>query len=109
MSEWTDLCEREQARGGEVIAVTLTRASMQELASDVLSGASLGEIEFFDRDGNVTDGPTLAVCGARIGQLFNVAAGRKEVEFTPLAEADAVTVRDADGQTRTMTIAPAPA
>jgi hypothetical protein len=102
LGEWNDLCEREQAQGGEVIAASLTRASMQEMASDVLGAASLGEIGFFDRDGSPVAEPPPGTCGGRVGSLFNVAAGNKEVEFTPLAEADTVTVRDADGQTRTV-------
>jgi hypothetical protein len=100
LSDWTGLCERECERGGEVVAVSLTRASMQEMAGDVLSAASLGEVEFFDRDGSPVDGPARVACGARVGQLFNVAAGNKEVEFTPLADEDTATVRDADGTTR---------
>jgi hypothetical protein len=104
-SEWRDLCERERERGGEVIAVSLTRASMQEMASDVLSAASLGEIKFFDRAGGPVTEPPPGTCGGRIGSLFNVAAGGREVEFAPLAEADTVTVRDADGQARTVLLA----
>jgi len=104
MAEWTGLCEREAELGGEVIAVTLTRASVQELASDVLRSASLGEIHFTDQDGNPRPGPDVAACGARIGQMYNVAAGRKEVDFTPLADTDTITVRDADGQTRVIAL-----
>jgi NAD(P)-dependent dehydrogenase (short-subunit alcohol dehydrogenase family) len=105
MSEWAALCERACEQGGEVIAVTLTRAGAQALANDVLSAASGGEIEIFDRDGCPACGPPPGACGGRIDKLFNVAAGRREVEYTPLAEADTVTVRDADGSTRTVALA----
>jgi hypothetical protein len=91
-SDWADLCNREHERGGEVIAVTLTRQSMQDLAGDMLSAASLVE-------------PQAGACGARIVAMFNEAAGSKEVDFTPLAEADTATVRDADGQTRVIDFA----
>jgi hypothetical protein len=101
-SDWTDLCYREHEQGGEVIAVSLTRQSMQELAGDVLGAASLGVISFTDPDGHALDGPPAGTCGGRIGNLFNEADGGREVDFTPLAEADTVTVRDADGSVRTI-------
>lgn len=106
-SDWTDLCNREHERGGEVIAVALTRQSMQELASDVLGTASLGGLAFTDLAGNPLDGPPAGSCGGRIGSLFNEADDGREVDFTPLAEADTATVRDADGSVRTIAFAAA--
>lgn len=106
MSDWTGLCEREKERGGEVIGVALTAKSMRELATDILSDAST-PTRVYDKDGVLVEGVPgdRVTAGGRVGQLFNVAEGRKEVEFTPLADADTVTVRDADRQTRTVALA----
>lgn len=103
-SDWTELCEREQASGGEVIAVTLTRQAMQDLAGDILASGGLVTL---DKDGNRIEGMPSGACGGRIGSLFNVAAGNREVDFTPLADADTATVRDADGTTRVISLAAA--
>lgn len=100
-SDWTDLCNREHERGGEVTAVTLTAQSMRELAGDIL--ADTGSVTYlYDKDGNPVTGPPgdHVVAGGRIGSLINEAAGGREVDFTPLAEADTATVRDADGSVR---------
>ena len=107
LSEWNDLCEREWERGREVVAVTLTRESAQDLATDVMGALGVADVRFVDMDGNPVAGLPSGAYGGRIGQLLNVAAGGKMVEYTPLADADTVTVRDADGQTRTVALAAA--
>lgn len=88
VSEWHALCERERDRGGEVIALALTNAGAQEMAADVFLSRGIG---------------TFPAC--RIGAVSNLAAGGAEVEFATGADADTVTVRDADGQTRVIALA----
>ena len=88
VGEWRVLCERERARGGEVIALALTNPSAQEMAADVFLSQGIG---------------TFSAC--RIGAVCNLAAGGAEVEFTAGADADAITVRDADGQARVIALA----
>ena len=88
VGEWRVLCERERARGGEVIALALTNPSAQEMAADVLLSQGIGTFP-----------------AARVDSVSNLAAGGAEVEFTTGAEADTITVRDADGQTRVIALA----
>jgi hypothetical protein len=90
ISEWTGLCEREQERGGEVIALSLTNPSAQEMAADAMLSQGIGTF-----------------AAVRIDSVCNQAAEGREVEFTTGADADTVTVRDADGQTRTIALASA--
>jgi hypothetical protein len=106
-SDWTELCERERDNGGEVVAVSLTAQSMREMVNDVLtSGGATTYI--YGPDGELNEGTPgeHVVAGARLGSLTNKVTGR-EVEFTPLAEEDTATVRDADGNTRVIAFAAA--
>lgn len=108
VSEWHDLCEREHAKGGEVIAVALTSRGMKEMAEDLMRDPAAVSY-FYDKDRNLVEaapGDRISA-GGRLGQLFNMAEGGREVDFTPLADADTVTVRDADGQTRVVSLASA--
>jgi hypothetical protein len=100
-TDWRDLCNREHEQGGEVIAVSLTVQSMRELVNDVLASASATMTLDPDESGRLP-----VVAGARLGSLTNEATGR-EVDFTPLAEADTATVRDADGSVRVIAFAAA--
>lgn len=99
--DWTDLCNREHERGGEVIAVALTAQSAREMVNDILGSAPA--IVSLDLDEH---GWLRVAAGARLGTLINEATGR-EVDFTPLAEADTATVRDADGSVRVIAFAAA--
>jgi len=103
-SDWTGICYREHERGGEVIAVTLTAPSMVEMVGDILSASSATRV--YDKDGNPAEREHV-VAGARLGSLRNEAAGGREVDFSPLADADTVTVRGADGSVRTVAFAAA--
>jgi hypothetical protein len=87
-SEWTALCERERERGGEVIALSLTNPSAQEMAADAMLSRGIGTFS-----------------AVRIDAVSNLAAEGREVEFATGADADTVTVRDADGQTRVVALA----
>ena len=100
-SDWTSLCNREHEQGGEVIAASLTGQSARELVNDVLGSAPA--IVTLDLD---TSGRLRVAAGARLGSLSNEATGR-EVDFTPLAEADTATIRDADDSVRTIAFAAA--
>lgn len=107
-AEWRDRCNREHEQGGEVAGLTLTPASSVELVNEVLGDP--GGITWFPGEDGSPDGERQQVtAGARMSHMVNEAAGNKmvEIEIDPDAEADTVTVRDADGSVRTVAFAAA--
>ena len=97
--DWYALCKREQDNGGEVVGVTLTPPSAQELANEVLS--SPGATTFLNDDG--AGKQEHVVAGGRVAQLVNWPARTViDIDVDPDSETDFATVRYV--QTRTVAI-----
>jgi hypothetical protein len=100
-AEWHALCKREQDNGGEVVGITLTPRSAQELANEVLGDASVSTL-LYAKDGSPADVKHV-VAGCRVGSLVNWAAKTViDVDVDPDSEVDFLTVRYV--QTRTVAI-----
>ena len=100
--EWHALCRREQDNGGEVVGITLTPRSAQELANEVLADAS-AVTYFYGKDGKPSEGSQSVVAGGRVGSLVNWAAKTViEVDVDPDSEVDFLAVRYV--QTRTVVV-----